>query len=225
MINRMPLSIFGLSIILLTGCNTTTQKTIENKPQITTSNEVSITAQEVKMLRESSQQWQQSKAGIERLLVIEQDLNLLIKQLTAVAKEQKKERSYNAQKNQNENPAYTTTNNKKPKFNETVPTDKSAFETHNPSSEELPLYALQVASVSDRSRLIKSYNELKVGNEEMFNGEVAANFETVKINDVTYYRLKLGAFANQNNAKSACNKLKQKSISCIVSHYTQQPIK
>jgi len=224
-IYKRSLSIFGLSTTLLIGCNATTQKTFENKTQITTSSEINLTAQELKVLRESSQQWQKSKAGIERLLVIEQDLNLLIKQLTAVAQEQKKESSYNHQENQSGAAGYTTANIKKTEFNEKTQTDESAIRAYNTRSKEEPLYALQVSSVSDRSRLIQSYNELKVGNEDLFNGEVPANFETVKINGITYYRLKLGAFASQSNAKHACKKLKQKSISCIVSYYTQQSLK
>ncbi|WP_083238700.1 SPOR domain-containing protein [Pseudoalteromonas tetraodonis] len=52
-----------------------------------------------------------------------------------------------------------------------------------------------------------------------------ANVETINVSGVTYYRLKLGAYQNQANAAADCDKLKQRQINCIVSHYTQQPLK
>ncbi|WP_372859485.1 SPOR domain-containing protein [Pseudoalteromonas sp.] len=52
-----------------------------------------------------------------------------------------------------------------------------------------------------------------------------ANIETLNVNGMTYYRLKLGTYQNQANAAVDCDKLKQHQIKCIVSHYTQQPLK
>ena len=78
----------------------------------------------------------------------------------------------------------------------------------------------------------KTYYRLKLGEyfnfksaSSLFQGEFVANVETINVSGVTYYRLKLGAYQNQANAAADCDRLKQRQINCIVSHYTQQPLK
>lgn len=178
------------------GCSTTNTS---NNSQATNDEQVSISAAELAQLKASASQWQQAKPGIERLLQIEQDLKLLISQLNAVVE----------QKTTQPNVQATTV--KKP---------KSAVEHQ---STPQPLFALQVASVTEQIRLNKTLAELKSKAPELFAGELIANVESVEVKGTTYYRLKLGAYQYQKNARLECEKLKQFQINCLVSHYTAQP--
>ncbi|MGS0496083.1 hypothetical protein ACU8V4_02060 [Pseudoalteromonas mariniglutinosa] len=76
-------AVFVLSGLLLFGCSSTKQTVQTNNEQY-----VQITKSELQQLQTSSAQWQAIKPDIERLLLIESDLNLLITQLTAIANEE-----------------------------------------------------------------------------------------------------------------------------------------
>lgn len=168
----------------------------------------SISDEELAQLKASSQQWQAAKAGVERLLVIEQDLKLLISQLNAVAK----------QGSAPTNPPSVSTAE--------PPAEMAAPKVAaNEKQAVQALFALQVAAVTDKERLSQSLNEIKTSASSLFQGEFVANVETINVSEVTYYRLKLGAYQNQANAAADCDKLKQRQINCIVSHYTHQPLK
>lgn len=168
----------------------------------------SLSDEELAQLKASSQQWQAAKAGVERLLVIEQDLKLLISQLNAVAK----------QGSAPTNPPSVSTAE--------PPAEMAAPKVAaNEKQAVQALFALQVAAVTDKERLSQSLNEIKTSASSLFQGEFVANVETINVSEVTYYRLKLGAYQNQANAAADCDKLKQRQINCIVSHYTHQPLK
>ncbi|MGS0496084.1 SPOR domain-containing protein [Pseudoalteromonas mariniglutinosa] len=59
----------------------------------------------------------------------------------------------------------------------------------------------------------------------LLTGTTIANVETANVKGITYYRLKLGAYQYQKNAQADCDKLKQQQVSCIVSYYTDNPVK
>ncbi|MFY8328935.1 SPOR domain-containing protein [Pseudoalteromonas sp. ZZD1] len=184
------------------GCNSTDAG--NKQSQITNEEVVSISATELAQLKESAAQWQQAKPGIERLLVIEQDLKLLINQLNAVV-------------------AQESTAAKQP---EVISPEVTAPATIvKPGVTTPPIYALQVASVTQKVRLTKSAADIQNAAPQLFEGKFVANVESVDVNGVTYYRLKLGAYQYQKNAQADCDKLKQQQVSCIVSHFTDNPIK
>lgn len=210
---RYSILIACIAALFISGCSTT--KTAESPQPMQAS--ANLSEEELAQLKASSQQWQSAKAGVERLLVIEQDLKLLISQLNAVAKQ---------------GSASTNT--------PVVPTAKASAETVAPKVAQKAkvaantadekqavkaLFALQVAAVTDKERLSQSLNQIKASASSLFQGEFVANVETINVSGVTYYRLKLGAYQNQANAAADCDKLKQRQINCIVSHYTQQPLK
>lgn len=201
-----------IAVLFISGCSS--PKTAVESPQPKQAS-ASLSDEELAQLKASSQQWQAAKAGVERLLVIEQDLKLLISQLNAVA---------------NQDTASTNT--------PVVPTAKASAETLSPKVAQKAqvatnaeqqavkaLFALQVAAVTDKDRLSQSLNQIKASASSLFQGEFVANVETINVSGVTYYRLKLGAYQEQANAAADCDKLKQRQINCIVSHYTQQPLK
>ncbi|MAY60250.1 MULTISPECIES: SPOR domain-containing protein [Pseudoalteromonas] len=209
---RYSILIAYIGALFISGCSS--PKTAVESPQPKQAS-ASLSDEELAQLKASSQQWQAAKAGVERLLVIEQDLKLLISQLNAVA---------------NQDTASTNT--------PVVPTVKASAETLSPKVAQKAqvatnaekqavkaLFALQVAAVTDKDRLSQSLNEIKASASSLFQGEFVANVETINVSGVTYYRLKLGAYQEQANAAADCDKLKQRQINCIVSHYTQQPLK
>lgn len=198
----------------ISGCSSTEQK-METLDKVTTQTEVTISAEELAQLKASSQQWQQAKAGVERLLIIEQDLKLLISQLNAVAQRESAVNSSNVSQ-----PVITA----EAEANKVTATDAVA-PVEQIEEYTQPLFSLQVAAVTEHARLVQSFNEIKANAAELFHGEFIANVETIKINGVTYYRLKLGAYQYQKNANIDCNKLKLQQVNCIVSHYTDQPLK
>lgn len=178
------------------GCSAT--NTAKNNEQPLNNEIVTISAAELAELKESAAQWQQAKPGLERLLAIEQDLKLLITQLNAVVEQKSSARQMQ--------PA-------------TAPT--SAFQ---PQTNVQPLYALQVASVTEQARLAKSITSIRAKAPELFSGELITNVEAAQVNGDTYYRLKIGAYQDEKNATKACAKLKQHQVSCLVSYYTDNPL-
>lgn len=79
-------TIFILSLIIFSGC-----ASVQKEPKAnSTTQTVTLTQQEYRQLKEMAQQWQENKAGIERLLAYEQTLGVLVKDLNRlVAKSDK----------------------------------------------------------------------------------------------------------------------------------------
>jgi uncharacterized protein YceK len=70
-------TIFILSLIIFSGCTS-----VQKEPKAnSTAQTVTLTQQEYRQLKEMAQQWQENKAGIERLLAYEQTLGVLVKDL------------------------------------------------------------------------------------------------------------------------------------------------
>ncbi|PCC13455.1 SPOR domain-containing protein [Pseudoalteromonas sp. JB197] len=209
MIKKHLIKLLSLSLIVLCGCSSKVKEAQNNATTTNkASNEVTISAEELAQLRASSQQWQQAKAGVRRLLVIEHDLKLLIRQLNEVAQ---REPATQSNLNQDTTAPETAVN----------VLAKAAVQ---PKAVQ-PLFALQVASVTDWIRLTQSYTEVKSKATKLLASPFIANVETAKVKGVTFYRLKIGAYKLQNNASADCDILKQHQVGCIVSNYTEQPLK
>lgn len=185
-----------LTAILLFGCSSTKQIEPVNNEQY-----VQITKSELQQLQTSSAQWQAIKPDIERLLLIESDLNLLITQLTALA---------------NEEAAQTST----PMVSQAQPTN-----TANIKPQQSALFALQIISVTQQAQLATSWQAIQQKAPSLLTTSAVTNVETAQVKGITYYRLKLGAYQYQKNAQADCDKLKQQQVNCIVSYYTDNPLK
>jgi hypothetical protein len=217
MLKKQLMSLLGLTLIMLSGCSSTAEPQKKVAPQLNNQAGVVITSDELAELKASAKQWQQAKAGVERLLVIEQDLKLLIKQLTSVAQEQQSAAA--AQKSEGKIAKNSSLNP------EPITPPAPIQPTKAQPIKVQPLFALQVASVTDQTRLPQSFAKIKATAPTIFSGKVAANVESVNVNGTTFYRLKLGAYIKQENAAKDCNKLMQYQVMCIVSHYTEQSLK
>lgn len=210
---RYSILISCIAALFISGCST--PKTAGSSQPMQAS--ANLSEEELAQLKASSKQWQAAKAGVERLLVIEQDLKLLISQLNAVAKQGSASTNTPVVST-----AKASAETVAPKVAQKA---KVAANTADEKQAVKALFALQVAAVTDKERLSQSLNQIKASASSLFQGEFVANVETINVSGMTYYRLKLGAYQNQANAAADCDKLKQRQINCIVSHYTQQPLK
>jgi len=190
------------NILLVTGCKVTTGKPGDyNEQQNEMNDMVTIPSQELAELKESASQWEQAEPGVQRLLLIEDDLNVLITQLNTVVKKEETK----------------TTAPTKQEVSAIVKPEPAPKEMQ---SKVLPAFALQVASVTQPAQLNKKMIELKKKHPTLFSGNIIANVEKVDIQGLTFYRLKVGAYKSKSNASAACTKLKSQQVDCIVVNYT-----
>lgn len=199
--------IFLISAMLLSyGC--ANNKAIDNSATQTNINDeksyVKITKQELETLKMSSQQWQNMKPELARLLLIEEDLSLLILQLNTIAKE-------NEQKNAPVIKAESVNTN-------TI--NRSNLQVTKPVN---PKFALQVLSITQKEQLSLAFRQLQKKLPSLLGDNFVMNVETINVKGVMYNRLKLGAYIDKKNAMADCQKLKSQNISCLVSYYVDQP--
>ena len=84
---------------------------------------------------------------------------------------------------------------------------------------------MQVASVDSEQGVAKAWQELNTKAAPLFRDKILTNVETAKINDKMFYRLKLGSYQNFKNAKADCDVFKLYKLDCIVSNYTDKPVR
>ncbi|MBD1582971.1 SPOR domain-containing protein [Pseudoalteromonas sp. S16_S37] len=219
------------TLVMLNGCATTKS---HNEDVAT------ITKSELEQLQQAAQQWQEAKGGVERLLKIEKDLSLLIAQLDGLVKRQV------AQESEQNRYAYSDTkvmesstkqqsSEKKEGINlpvlpsqssslQLAPIEKNTVTSTDLSAKTPTLkYALQLSSVTQKSRLDNLIPDLKAKLPKTLGQNL--NIETAQVNNVTFYRLKAGGYADKQQALDTCTNLKAKSINCIVSFFDEQSAK
>lgn len=197
-----------VSLSILFGCSSTmdsAQKSTRNTAETNHQSYVQITQQELQQLQTSSAQWQAIKPDLERLLLIESDLKLLITQLTAIANEEASQSSPKPQQVSSAKPADTT--------------------SVQPSDTKNALFALQIIAVTQQSQLAPSWQAIQQKAPSLLSDKFITNVETAQVKGMTYYRLKIGAYQYQKNAQADCDKLKLQQLNCMVTHYTDNPIK
>lgn len=193
------------AVLLSYGC--ASNKVIdENENTKNEKSYIKITAQELDELKKSSEQWQNMKPELSRLLLIEEDLSLLISQLNTIAKV--KEENTSALKQEKK------VVDKEPKTNR--------FNS-NDNNKSAPKFALQVLSITHKEQLASAFKQLQKKIPALLESNYVINVETINVKGVMYNRLKLGAYISKENASADCKKLKSQSVNCIVSYYVEQP--
>lgn len=193
------------AVLLSYGC--ASNKVIdENENTKNEKSYIKITAQELDELKKSSEQWQNMKPELSRLLLIEEDLSLLISQLNTIAKV--KEENTSALKQEKK------VVDKEPKTNR--------FNSNN-NNKSAPKFALQVLSITHKEQLASAFKQLQKKIPALLESNYVINVETINVKGVMYNRLKLGAYISKENATADCKKLKSQSVNCIVSYYVEQP--
>ncbi|ASM50813.1 hypothetical protein PESP_a2927 [Pseudoalteromonas espejiana DSM 9414] len=208
-----------------TACSITpsVKPAIDNETPNTSPDYVSITALELAQLKDAAMQWQQARAGIERILKLEKEITYLVNHIDIINSKAI------AQSNQGYSNRYSRTSSKTPvnkprrhsSYKKYTATNKQSVKLNTPKH----VFALQVASVDSQQGVAKAWKELNTKAAPLFRDKILTNVETAKVNDKTFYRLKLGSYQNLKNAKADCEVFKMYKLDCIVSNYTDKPIK
>lgn len=219
--NIKPLSYTVAAILLsvvLAGCQSAPEKKVG--VDLINGKHISEIAADLAVLMEKQQQhdqllkeWQQLKPAVSRLVVVEEELSLLINQLDQFAATSQ---SANREINQ---PAANSTVVEKP----VTPTieiqpDVPVAKVTAPLGQSDKRFAMQLTSLSDPIRLPVVWAQLEKAHPAVFRG-LEPNFEKITVSNADYYRLKVGAFSNKQQAVERCTQVKALGINCLVTNY------
>jgi len=87
------------------------------------------------------------------------------------------------------------------------------------------VFALQVASLDSEESVAKQWKKINRKAAPLFRDKITTNIEKAKVNNKTYYRLKLGEYYNFKSAEDDCEVFKFYKVDCFVSNYTDKPIR
>jgi len=216
---------FLLSLLMLllgTACSVTPEiKTIDEQPQSNSPDYVSITALELAQLKDAAMQWQQAREGIERILRLEKEITYLVNHIDII----------NSKAIAQSNQGYSSKSVRSPRNTRNVKSRQQVKQNYSNKKQTVKLnkpkhvFALQVASVDSEQGVAKAWQELNTKAAPLFRDKILTNVETAKINDKMFYRLKLGSYQNFKNAKADCDVFKLYKLDCIVSNYTDKPVR
>lgn len=100
---------------------------------------------------------------------------------------------------------------------ETTKSETSNTETANTDSAN---YSLQVASLTELKLLPKKWQEMQRSHPQLL-ADLTPNFQAIKVNNTTYYRLKVGGFNTAQDANKKCSELITAGISCLPAKYSE----
>ena len=205
-----------------TACSVSPEiKTIDEQPQSNSPDYVSITALELAQLKDAAMQWQQAREGIERILRLEKEITYLVNHIDII----------NSKAIAQSNQGYSSKSVRSPRNTRNVKSRQQVKQNYSNKKQTVKLnkpkhvFALQVASVDSEQGVAKAWQELNTKAAPLFRDKILTNVETAKINDKMFYRLKLGSYQNFKNAKADCAVFKLYKLDCIVSNYTDKPVK
>ena len=190
------------ALLLLSACESTPEKN-------PLAEQINQLAAQVEMQQQQLDSWQTREAGVDRLLLIEQDLSLLITQLAELKAQLEKEKAdlIKAQSMPVEQPK----------------TETSVIPAATPLEPQAVGYALQVGSVSntEQAHMLLRQVQSKAG-RVVANMQV--NTESVQVNGKSLLRLKLGYFADKSAALTQCEALQAFAVNCFVAPYVASPL-
>lgn len=209
-----------LTFVFCTACASTSEVNQLEQPN-NLPEYVSITALELAQLKDAAMQWQQARAGLERILRLEKEITYLVDHIDII----------NTKAITQSNQRYTRADTRNPTAAHTIKALSKAPKHSYSKKRAVKLntlkhsFSLQVASVSSEPSLKKVWQNLNIQAAPLFRKKIETNVEQIRINDKIFYRLKLGSYQKLNNAKADCEVFKLYKLDCIVSSYTDKPIK
>ncbi|GAA59631.1 hypothetical protein P20652_1494 [Pseudoalteromonas sp. BSi20652] len=220
--NNIGLLLSLLILLFSTACSVTPEIKTTSAPQSNTPDYVSVTALELAQLKDAAMQWQQARAGIERILKLEKEITYLVNHIDIINSKAI------AQSNQGNSSKFVLTpqntrnvKSRQREVKQNYSNKKQTVKLNTPKH----VFSLQVASVDSEQAVGKAWQELNTKAAPLFRDKILTNVETVKINEKMFYRLKLGSYQNFKNAKADCEVFKLYKLDCIVSNYTDKPVK
>lgn len=98
-----------------------------------------------------------------------------------------------------------------------MPTSNEADGKNNVSEQPTRgLYTLQLTAVTDKQKLLSSWQTMQQEHKQVLANLVAISQE-IKVSGVTFYRIKAGFYNTLQDAKRTCASLKQAGANCLVS--------
>ncbi|WP_166110494.1 SPOR domain-containing protein [Pseudoalteromonas sp. Z9A5] len=149
---------------------------------------------DLEQLQNTAEQWKTAQPNIEKLLQLEAKVSELTSNLEQI----------------------DTRNIRYENAIETIFNEESILK-----SQQI-LFAIQVASFKNKTSLESALAALRLKAPKIINAELPVNIEPIVVNNITLYRLKLGAYIKKAAAKNDCSILKEQKINCFVSYYTEQ---
>ncbi len=223
--NNIGLLLSLLMLLFGTACSVTPEIKTSNTLQTNTPDYVSITALELAQLKDAAMQWQQARAGIERILKLEKEITYLVNHIDIINSKAIAQSNQGYSSKSVRSPRNTrntrNTQSRPRQVKQNYSNKKQAVKLNTPKH----VFALQVASVDSQNGVAKAWKELNTKAAPLFRDKILTNVETAKINNKTFYRLKLGSYQNFKNAKADCDVFKLYKLDCIVSNYTDKPVK
>lgn len=224
---RFVLCLLGLATVLsFSGCQSTPKQEAKSGAPTASSGSENITAKQQEY-DQMLQEWKTLKPGLKRMLAIEEEMNLLIGQLALLQ---------NVNQSQSANVASSAPTPAAPTTPTAPPIETSyvsapvepvklaiapaAASDSTPKAQGEANYSLQVASLTELKLLPKRLQEIQRSHPQLL-ADLAPNYQSIKVNNTTYHRLKIGAFSNLQEANKKCNELIAVGVSCIPSKYTE----
>lgn len=158
------------------------------------------------------QEWQALKPALSRLVVIEEELNLMINQLDQFAAASAKPSAQPAE-TVLKPAALQTTDGPKPAEKQPV-----ILANNNTEKDTEKRFALQITSLSEPLRLPVVWEQLKKKHPQQL-AALEPNYEKISVGNSDYYRLKIGAYSSKQQAMQSCSMLKGLGINCLVTNY------
>ncbi|MFQ3197261.1 MAG: septal ring-binding cell division protein DamX [Paraglaciecola sp.] len=180
---------------------------------------------------EKMAEFERMKPSLQRLAALEPEFKELISQLTQIAQSaevQEVEALVTAKpvaKPQEKVQGVMTNDSKSSAEQKTLPavvkmTTSNPTEVKNNTidkpNQNRGLYTLQLSAVTDKQKLLLSWQNMQQKHKQVLVNLVAISQE-VNVSGVTFYRIKAGFYNTLQEAKKACASLKQASANCLVS--------
>jgi hypothetical protein len=138
------------------------------------------------------QEWQEMKPDIVRLVALEAEVKVLIKQL----------KSMNAQALQ-----------------ESATTNSVIVKQQNSIISADNMYAIQLFSLTDKKIMRQTWNRLST-KHPIILGDLSPIYEEVSIRGKTFYRVKAGSFETKSDAMKLCGSLMNANTNCFLANST-----
>ncbi len=230
---RQALSLVTLigMLMSLAACQSTPKQGTSTKDAATLAQIADKQQQQDQLLKE----WQNLKPGLERLLVIEEELNLLLGQLAQLTANLDNPQAAPSVAQASRAPVPTQmipVVSSTPPVTDTPPAQVVAPVTpvavsqpaiapaNLPASARSGGFALQVASITELHRLPEIWQQLQNKHPRLM-ATMEPNYQKTQVRNTDYYRLKIGQFASRQEANSKCSALQSAGVNCLVVDYTE----
>ena len=214
-----------LTLLCLSACQSTPRQDAKTASASADTAAIAAKQQEYDQML---QEWKTLKPGLERMLAIEEEMNLLIGQLELLKSVTQAPSNPAPAPAPKKTPASVPSQVVAPvETAKIIPTLPAPAPAPAPAPSEVQAtshgaanYSLQVASLTELKLLPKKWKQMQSKYPQLM-ANLEPNYQTIQVNNTTYYRLKIGAFSSAQEANQKCAELIAAGISCLPVKYTE----